>query len=158
MNNLFKISDKDYIPFHSFSMKWRFTDPKYNVLPKKELMQVRPLTKKTSFHLHQYTIAFFKNFQLDIDQFESIEKLETPYENFLIMEWLWSKIPEENKKIIISWDNENSVVTNRKIFCKYWDDFCYPGSDDVIIMSFDGKWLMHYFHGDQFQMGKLKKE
>ena len=36
--------------------------------------------------------------------------------------------------ICISWDRKTCIYT-KEVFIKYWDDFCYPISDDVTIRS-----------------------
>ncbi len=156
MDNLLKVSAKDYIPLELFSLKWRFTDPKYNELPKEKLAQIKPLNKKTSFDLHEHARIFLNNFHLDINRFKSIENLDTPHEYFLTREWLENKLPKESKEIIVSWDAETSVRVDREIFYEYWDDFCYEGSDDIVIIPINGEWLMYYFHEDQFQFGCVR--
>jgi len=40
---------------------------------------------------------------------------------------------------------------------QYWDDFCYPGSDDVAISPEDDSWLLFYFHEEMFEFGQRRK-
>ena len=41
-----------------------------------------------------------------------------------------------SQTVIVHWDNTTAVETTWEVFAHYWDDFCYPSSDDVDISRF----------------------
>jgi hypothetical protein len=42
------------------------------------------------------------------------------------------------------------------IFCKYWDDFRYPSSDDLLVWSQQEDWFLYYGHHEIFEYGTRK--
>ena len=144
------------MPMGLFSLKWRFTDPNYNVLPKDKLLRIVPLKEEVASKMYQHLMPFLKNFQLDNHQFRDIAELNDVHKSDLTQGWLLKKVSNKKEKIAVLWDKENCVLVDSEVFCKYWDDFCYEGSDDVAVSPLSGEWLMYYFHGDQFQFGYRK--
>jgi len=37
------------------------------------------------------------------------------------------------------------------VFCEYWDDFCYPSSDDVNIFLGNGEFFLRWHHYEVFE-------
>ncbi len=62
-----------------------------------------------------------------------------------VTKWL-QFLPKPTGSIVISWDRETAVQTNWDTFVSYWDDFLYPGSDDVAVFDNNGLWLLDYNH------------
>jgi hypothetical protein len=153
MKNFLQVIEKDYLPMNLFSLEWRFSDQNHNVLPKDKLSKITPLNQEAAFRMHENSMPLIKNFHLDNDKFQEIQKLNNAHESTITRQWLSERIPTENTKIIVSWDKENCVIVHSEVFCEYWDDFCYPSSDDVVIFPLRGKWVLYYFHEDQFQFG-----
>lgn len=152
---IFHFSKNDYSDMKSFSLNWRFSESQNDVLPKKLLTKIVPLSKDISTRIYLYSMTFLVNYQLDVKKFQQIEFLNYPHKTASVDKWLLSKIPKETKKIIISWDEESCVMTEAEIFCKYWDDFCYPSSDDIVILPDTKDWIIYYFHEDQFQFAVI---
>ncbi len=48
--------------------------------------------------------------------------------------------------IYIVWSPKLAVETTTDIFIKYFDDFCYPSSDDISIWPASNSWLLQYHH------------
>src|SRR3712207_6991725 len=46
--------------------------------------------------------------------------------------------------VIVRWDESTAVRTTWEVFTRYWDDFCYPLSDDVAVFPDSGAWLLLY--------------
>jgi len=154
MKNFLEILDKEYLPIDLFTFKWRFTDPKYNVLPKDKLLKITPLRKEFALKIYEYLKPFLKDFQLDDNGFYEVQELSHAHTSAITRQWLSERIFNENTKIIVSWDQETCVVVQAEVFCEYWDDFCYEGSDDVTMIPLCGDWVMCYSHGDDFQFGR----
>lgn len=58
------------------------------------------------------------------------------------------------EKIVIRWRPGLAVQTNWEIFTRFWDDFCYPSSDEVEIFPPTGKWILLYHHWELFEWGR----
>lgn len=58
------------------------------------------------------------------------------------------------EKIVVRWGPRVAVQTNWEIFARYWNDFCYPSSDDVEIFLPSGEWILLYHHWELFEWGR----
>ena len=43
-----------------------------------------------------------------------------------------------------------AICVSWGVFCQYWDDFCYPASDDVTIWPLSEEWFLIYDHSEKF--------
>ncbi len=75
-------------------------------------------------------------------------------ENEDAQRWLLSKVPLANSKVVVSWTNDLAVLVSWEVFCSYWNDFCYPASDDVAIFPLSEDWMLLYDHAEVFIFGK----
>jgi hypothetical protein len=67
--------------------------------------------------------------------------------------WLRAQAPNAAEEIVVSWDRETALRTTWDFFTSHWDDFCYPASDDVLVVP-DGKsWVLRYHHEEIFYFG-----
>jgi hypothetical protein len=57
----------------------------------------------------------------------------------------------------VRWDASTAVRTTWDVFTEYWDDFCYPSSDDVEVFPQSGEWLLLYHHWEQFEWGHRRQ-
>ncbi|MCB9771335.1 MAG: hypothetical protein H6754_02125 [Candidatus Omnitrophica bacterium] len=150
------IESTDYIPMDSFPRKFRFVDEKYHKLSVADLARVKPLKKEKSKEINEKLSKFILDYQLSTERFSEIISIGEVHENSDTVNWLKQKETSFENEIIVSWDDDNCVLTDFKFFCSNWDDFCYPGSDDVIIISRNEKACLFYCHEDIFEFGVFK--
>ena len=67
--------------------------------------------------------------------------------------WLRSVQPDTVAKVRVLWAEEVAVQTEWGVFSEYWDDFCYPSSDDVIAIPIVGNWELRYHYYEEFDFG-----
>jgi hypothetical protein len=48
------------------------------------------------------------------------------------------------------WDERLAICVSWGVFCQYWDDFCYPASDDVAIWPLSEEWFLIIDHSEKF--------
>jgi hypothetical protein len=94
-----------------FPLAWRWTDPRYAVLPAEVLAKIHPVvdypaepTKLSG----RWTEA-----SLCVD--EAVDAARS---------WLREQQPKLDQVITIEWSSGCSVQTTWDVFTKYWDDFC----------------------------------
>ncbi|WP_373135302.1 DUF2947 family protein [Phocaeicola plebeius] len=66
-----------------------------------------------------------------------------------------SSFIKEDDKILFFWGKYNSIFVSGGTFLKYWDDFCYPGDDNDMIIIYE-KNLLITFVDDIFILYSLK--
>jgi hypothetical protein len=82
-------------------------------------------------------------------------RAESAAGNFLrVQQWLISKVTDMSREVILSWNPALAAVVACETFCRYWDDFCYPGSDDVAIFPQSEEWALLYHHEEYLFFGE----
>jgi hypothetical protein len=136
-----------------FGLKWRWTDQAYCLMPDRDLKRILPLDDLSAKAVFKKSIEF-PNGDLgspNMDKYsKDVQFLNTEKNN--VISWLEERL--SICEIVVSWHQDNTVLTDTEIFVKYWDDFCYPSSDDVTIWSEDELWVLQYRHYELFWCGK----
>lgn len=143
-----------------FRLKWRFTEEEYDKLPQDHLDQIQPLNKSGSQYLwdlisdlgiHDHN-PFKKDFFRSIDNAKILENNKKE-----IKKWLFKRGFSFNRKVYLSWQPDQAVVTNWKMLVKYFDSFYYGGSDDLTVIDKSLNWALLFFHEDEIYFGTNEK-
>jgi len=59
------------------------------------------------------------------------------------------------EQIVVCWSAQTAVLTDWATFCAYWEELCYPSSDDVTVWPRDEAWVLCYDHWEMFRFGRL---
>ncbi len=153
---MLEIEENDFCSVDSFPLKWRWTDSRWNKLPDDALKTIQPLSETKARELCQYTLQFSDQSGLTESLFEHIEQINTSGEESEIQRWLLTCSSNLNQTVIVSWNNRLAVLVKWKVFCEYWDDFCYPSSDDVAIFPLSEEWMLIYSHSEYFDFGRSR--
>ena len=137
-----------------FSLAWRWTRPTHSVLPESTLAELFPLDRLAAQQLDVRMRSSFIDGLLNQDLFESLQRHETQDSTEAFLAGLGI---EEKTPVLLSWYAAAALRTTWDIFVRYWDDFCYPASDDVAITPEDDSWLLAYCHEELFEFGVRKK-
>ena len=143
---------------NEFPLAWRWTQSTHNVLPDSVMSQLEPLTTEDADRLQERYQFVLNGPSLKRELFYSFkshtiidDKVDmTP--SFLAMLGI-----DNDALVFLCWGGGMAIRTAWGIFRQYWGDFCYPGSDDVIIVPEDDAWVLFYCHEDMFEFGMRKK-
>lgn len=144
------------IPMKRFVLKWRWTDENYCLLTEGELSRIHPLDAPSAKKVWDKSLTFVdkdSEFSPSPELFENVESIDTT-DTSTVTSWLTSKMSSGN--IIVSWQPDTAVKTTTDLFVKYWDEFCYPSSDDVSIWPENESWVVHFWHYEKACYGKAK--
>lgn len=148
------IEASDFRPLNEFNLKWRWTDSRWNKLPANALNSIQPLTESKAHELCQHLLAFENQSGLIESLFESIARINTSGDESEIRQWLINRSSDPNQSVVVSRDNRLAAQVKWEVFCEYWDDFCYPASDDVAIFPLSEEWMLSYSHDEYFMFGE----
>lgn len=156
---MIEVRTRDRMPTESFELAWRFTDLRWNRLPPDALDEIFPLRSSKAAELHKHSLRFFsKPYELERGQFPNPLRVSAPAElGKQTKQWLQSLDIDSNQTIFVSWGSENAVVTEWRIFSTFWTDFCYPASDDVVVWPPSERWVLAYYHFEEFSFRQLPK-
>lgn len=65
-------------------------------------------------------------------------------------QWL-KRLKVSGQQVTILWDGETALCLPWSVFCEYWNDFCYPSSDDADVFLEDGQFFLRWNHYEVFE-------
>jgi len=139
------LKEADFTPLDEFALCWRFTDPRRNPLPLDALRHIRPLTSSRADQVALATRAQCSEEQRFGVTFRSDDRPD------VVQARLRGLPPLPSDEILVSWNPEAAVACTWDVFVRYWDDFCYPSSDDVTVWPLHERWSLCYRHYEIFQ-------
>ena len=147
---------EDVIPMNQFRLNYRFTNDKYEKLPNLHLDQLRPLGKKASRFLWDYTIQsnlhgnapFKKDFFKKIDNAPIKEGREIETKD-----WLYKRGLPSDKPVFLSWQPNEAMIVPWKIFIKYFNHFYYCTSGDLTVIDQSLNWALLFHHDNEVYFG-----
>jgi len=124
-----------------FSLAWRWTQSSHAKLPEEVLKKLHPLSLEEAKLVAD---SLPQNFPPGATRYTSLDEEQTA------IQWL-VQLPISEQRIIISWDDETAISLPWSVFCEFWDDFCYPSSDDVDICLENGQHFLRWNHYEVFE-------
>lgn len=147
---MLQIEESDVRPLSEFPLKWRWTDSRWNELPGEVLHDIRPLAESKACELARYSSRFYGR----IDSFDAspgqAALIDSSSDAVAVRRWLEERRSDPGQRVIVSWDERLAVWVSWGVFCRYWDDFCYPASDDVAVWPLGEEWFLIYDHSEKF--------
>ena len=131
---------------YTFPLAWRWTQPSHNVLPPEVMAQIVPLQRVTSSH--------GATARGGLGQLNDVRTGSADVSSEEGSKWLRLLPVAPADEVIVRWDASTALRTTWQVFTEYWDDFCYPSSDDVDVFPTSGEWLLRYHHWEQFEWGR----
>lgn len=156
-----EIDNSEIIDLKDFELYWRWEKTHSPDISDSEKAQIQPVSEIESKRLNKV-----------IDYFEIEDNLRT---DFIETDWISTNSENDEKidtfrnkltsildtwdeNVIVTWNRTMTVKTTKEVFLKYWDDFCYPSSDDVTIISEETNWVMFYRHFEVANIWTRKKK
>ena len=125
-----------------FPLSWRWTESSHAKLPQEILDGLMPLNEDVAQNISSRIPV---NFPI------SATRLDVSADNRATTEWL-SKLDVKSKLVTISWECDTALTLPWTTFCKYWDDFCYPSSDDADFFLENGQHFLRWNHYEVFEL------
>ena len=76
-NQLYNFKKSDFKLFDSFGLHWRFTEPKYNLLPKDAINNIYPLNDVKISQLYEHVVTqYWDNYSLQKDKVDIISQID----------------------------------------------------------------------------------
>ncbi|SRR6266568_1450947 len=127
------------VSIQEFPLGWRWTQSSHSVLPPEVLARIRPLSPSEAERVRT-SASTERAFVVSCSADGSVD----------VRSWLRRIQPDAQASVYVSWSEDLAIETSWGIFTEYWDDFCYPFSDDVTVAPITGTWRLVYHHYEQF--------
>lgn len=159
MERALLIAPSDLGELSTFALRERWTDARNALLSADELPRIRPLRREKAndiWRVSLETTARDRDSDVDERYFEPAERISSVSRETLA--WLKSRMPRGRAPILVSWQPELAVFTDSELFLAHWQEFCYPGSDDVSVLPLDTSWVLHFWHEEEFLYAKRRAD
>ena len=139
---------ENYVTSTNLEIDWRFED-------KKEILTGIKILDKLAYELiwdKLFSNNIVDKFTLNRNKFKVFEEKEFKHD----YSWTSTRLKEfANRKdeIILIWATGQAILTDLQTFINNWDDFYYPGSDDLFIINSKKDWIVNLTHYECFQFG-----
>lgn len=134
-------------------LAWRWTDPKYTILPDDVLARMQPPDQR-EIELWEKKISNLIGPEgLVPAAFKTIQKHNADISLLECRSWLQGQQPNPSLEVFVFWDKTTALRTTWGIVMEYWDDFFYPSSDNAYVWPETLNWMLAYFHEEQLQFG-----
>jgi len=163
---IIEFTSKDFRPLDTFELLWRWTNPKWKVLPEEILAQMHPLKEEKAKEVDEAEFVYWN--ELSRYAFDSTSESITSSSLFAwirhidcaveetdrVQHYLTTFEPEGDQCVIVMWEPTIAIVVPWHIVYTYFWSFCYPGSDDVAIWPLSEQWGLFYHHENQLIFGR----
>jgi hypothetical protein len=153
------IDQKEIIPFDQFVLSWRWKPSHNSNISEIEKNQIRPFSEMEAKRLDKVINFFESESNLRLN-FEETDWMTAGIESEEVIEKFRKQLSIHldgwNENVIITWGRKTALTTTKSIFIKYWDDFFYPSSDDVTVISENTNWVIFYRHLEVANIWKRK--
>lgn len=136
-----------------FPLAWRWTSQKHARLPQDVLSTIVPLSVDESTGLYRTSAAILDRNGLNAERFSVVELRTSEATQKDVTSWLLERHPELETPVCLSWQSDLAVETTWGVFAKYWSEFCYPASDDLLVWPGQCQWALLYRHDELMQHG-----
>jgi hypothetical protein len=136
---------------YSFALAWRWTQPTHNVLPPEAMARITPIAHTVA------PLGVTARGDLERSSFDDVQAASAAVSCEDGTRWLRTLPIVLPEQVTVRWDTATAIQTTWEIFTQYWDDFCYPSSDDVEVFPASGDWLLLYHHWERFEWGRRRQ-
>ena len=143
----------EFYALEDFPLAWRWTQSTHGAFFRGSLALIRPIAPDQAARLAQRLGTFDGADGLRTERFRSMAQSDAT-DPKAASEWLRSRLQAQGEdEVVVSWDAETAVLTSYELFLSHWSDFCYPGSDDVLVAPARVTWVLRYGHEEGVQLG-----
>ena len=128
-----------------FPMAWRWTQKSHADFPPDVLARIKPIESSVARELYQRGERAFSGEVIGDERSCSTERSDEA------RGWLRSLGFPAESPVTVVWSSELGVALPWGVFVEYWDDFCYPSSDDAFIILSGGSDVISYEHHEMFR-------
>lgn len=140
LSSFLRTKGRSLINIKNFSLSWRWISSTHTNLPDEVVRTLKPLSPETAKRFAQSVPSELSSASL---RFEAKDVLVT-------QRWL-EELGVPAQRVTVVWNEETAISLPWAGFCEYWDDFCYPSSDDADIFLQNERAFLRWRHYEVFE-------
>lgn len=136
-----------------FPLIWRWTSPTHALFSPSELAGLHPCSAVEAARIDDESRHYLLPTGLDPQYFTDVHarSAETSLADGSV--WLQAQVKNTTDQVTVLWNSQTALRTSWVFFASHWDDFCYPLSDEVLVLPDDRSWILFYHHEETFFFG-----
>jgi hypothetical protein len=146
--SMIEIAPADVLPLEQFALAWRFTDASRADFAPTGLADLRPLRDRAAEALEDRLLPVWAaHHEAAADGavwFDAGADAEASRAALAALPGAGAE------RVLVHWGLAVALETSWGTFVAHWDDFCYPGSDDVLVTPLTEAWVLCYHHWEEF--------
>lgn len=139
-----------------FPLIWRWTSVTHALFSESELAGLHPYSATEAARIYNDSRPFAVGAGLNPQRFSRVLVQSADISIPVGCSWLRAQASNLAEQVTLSWDRETALRTSWEFFTAHWDDFCYPQSDEVLILPASGSWVLLFHHEETFIFGNRK--
>jgi hypothetical protein len=133
------------VGIEEFPLAWRWTQVSHAVLAPEVLASLTPLHAHDAEQLYRRGERLFPQGTVAAVTHQAFEDPEPT------RAWLEVLPIARDGRVLIAWNRETAISLPWKTFVAYWNDFCYPSSDDAFVFPEEGMSALAWNHYEVFE-------
>lgn len=125
-----------------FPLSWRWTQPSHAVLPQNVMESLSIMEKQQASHFYAFGERIFKQHVASAITHKTSDTTRT---------WLGTLNIPVTAQVVIAWNKLDALSLPWPTFIEYWEDFCYPGSDDAFLFPAGCASVLAWHHHETFE-------
>lgn len=128
-----------------FPLAWRWTQPSHAVLPAEVLASILPMQSQET------EILYLRGEKLRSCNPPVTHAHHAAENEDATRAWLKALPLPPDARVSVVWDRTTGISVPWHAFLTYWDDFCYPSSDDLFVFPEAGNAVLASNHNEVFE-------
>jgi hypothetical protein len=133
------------VGIEEFPLAWRWTQASHAVLPPDVLGSLAPLQGHDADRLYLRGEKIFRRHAAAPATHQVLEGPEPT------RAWLKTLPIFSSAQVFVVWNRKTAISLPWQTFIAYWDDFCYPSSDDAFVFPEEGTSALAWNHYEVFE-------
>jgi hypothetical protein len=129
----------------NFPLAWRWTQASHAVLPPDVLDSLTALENHEAEHFYSLGEEIFRRDTTSAITYKALQASDTT------PSWLRALTIPATAQVIVAWNKQDAISLPWQTFIEYWDDFCYPNSDDAFVFPTEGTGVLAWNHYEVFE-------
>jgi hypothetical protein len=148
----FTLAGLALLPAQSSAYAYRWTDPVHSLFPASALQGIQTLPREAA----QQAYSWGSELASSPAAGTPTVSLSDLSDEDATTQWLEQHLPNLGEETVLLWGPSHGVVVQSGLFAARWPSFCYPASDDVMVIALSEAWLLRYSHEETFHLWVLR--
>ncbi len=144
---MINISPSKTVPIEDFPLAWRWTRETYTLFDSGDLASMRAIDPAASRELQGLLRSKGISRPLAGGNLSRERRLEAHgLEATAVEAWLQRLPIPQSLRVWLCYQWSDALELPWSLFARHWSDFCYPNTDDLVVVPATADWVLEFWH------------